>query len=153
MIWGIAYNPFTDELFEAEKGLGAFLNGKPIHVSDKPLEQSLVLFGTSPYRSDLKDATMSLTSCMMDSCLDVRRSGSAVLDLCYVAAGRSGVYYEMNLSPWDFAAAMCIAQEAGATVTAFDGAPVVLTKKGGILAGNPTAYAECREIIQNTLEQ
>ncbi len=153
VIWGIAYNPFTDELFEAEKGLGAFLNGKPIHVSDKPLEQSLVLFGTSPYRSDLKDATMSLTSCMMDSCLDVRRSGSAVLDLCYVAAGRSGVYYEMNLSPWDFAAAMCIAQEAGATVTAFDGAPVVLTKKGGILAGNPTAYAECREIIQNTLEQ
>ena len=95
---------------------------------------------------------MSLTACMMDFCLDIRRSGSAVLDLCYVAAGRCGAYYEMNLSPWDFAAAMCIAQEAGATVTAFDGSPVMLTEKGGILAGSPTAYAECRTVIRNTLE-
>lgn len=151
VLWGIAYNPFTDELFEAERGLGAFLNGKPIHVSDKPLAQSLVLFGTSPYRSDLKDATMTLTNCMMDYCLDIRRNGASVLDLCYVAAGRAGAYYEMNLAPWDFAASMCIAQEAGAVVTTFDGKPVVLTQKGGILAGNPTAYEECLALIHDTL--
>ncbi len=129
LIWGIAYNPFTDELFEAEKGMGAFLNREPIHVNDEPLAQSLGL---------------------MDFCLDIHRSGSTVLDLCDVAAGRSGVYYEMGaLSPWHFAAAMCIAQEAGAIVTAFDGPPVVLTEKGGILAGNPTAYRECLELFQN----
>ncbi len=147
VLWGIAYNPFTDELFEAERGMGAFLNGKLIQASAKPLTQSLVLFGTSPYRIDLKEQTMALTSQMIERCLDIRRSGSAVLDLCYVAAGRSGAYYEMNLAPWDFAAGMCIAQEAGAVVTDFAGQPLAVSGKSGVVAGNPTAYTECMDVI------
>ena len=146
ILWGIVYNPYSKELYEAEKGRGALLNGEPIHVNDQPLKHSLVNIGTSPYYKELKEETFRLTEILMDFCLDIRRSGSAALDLCYVAAGRCGLYYEMMLSPWDYAAGMCIVKEAGGVVTDWRQQEPDFTKKNGVVAGNPVAAQDFFDI-------
>lgn len=113
LIAGVVLDPDLDNLFYAEKGKGAYLNGKRIHVSDCPLKESLVLFGTCPYEHELAAKTFKLTEQVFYNCLEVRRSGSAALDICYVAAGKADLYYELILRPWDFAGATVILREAG----------------------------------------
>lgn len=142
VLWGMVYNPYTEEFYEARKGEGAFLNGSPIHVSADSLKHSLVNFGTSPYYRELRGETFEIAERVMEYSMDVRRSGSAALDLCYVAAGRCGAYFELQLSPWDYAAGLCIVKEAGGVVTDMEGNPPCLTGKSGIAAGNPTAWKE-----------
>lgn len=118
---GVCYNPYLDEVFTAEKGCGAFLNGQPIHVSNSPLEQAIVGFGTSPYNPERWDKTFEMVKDYMAKALDVRRMGSAVIDLCNVACGRYEIFFEMQLSPWDYAAASLVVKEAGGIVTMLDG--------------------------------
>lgn len=113
LIAGVVLDPDLDNLFYAEKGKGAYLNGKRIHVSDCTLKNSLVLFGTCPYERELAEKTFELTKAVFYECLEVRRSGSAALDICYVAAGKADLYYELILRPWDIAAASVILKEAG----------------------------------------
>ncbi len=140
--WGMVYNPYNEEFFEAEAGKGAYLNGKNIHVSDDDLQHSLVAFGTSPYYAQLKRKSFEIAEDVMDHAMDIRRSGSAALDLCYVACGRNGVYFELLLSAWDYAAGMLIVQEAGGNVTDANGKKPDFTKKSGIFSGNATAQKE-----------
>ena len=78
----------------------------------------------------------------MDHALDIRRSGSAALDLCYAACGRCGVFFELKLSPWDFAAGMLIVQEAGGKITDIHGNTPNFTAKSSIVAGNKGAHQE-----------
>ena len=102
---GVIYQPFLDEIFWAQKGKGAFCNGKPIHVSDtRKLEDSLVAVGTSPYHRDLTEENFNAIRCIYEHCVDIRRMGAASVDLAYVACGRVEAYFERNLKPWDFAA-------------------------------------------------
>ena len=117
LLWGAVYNPFTEDFFEARAGEVAYHNGKCIHVIEDGLKQSLVAFGTSPYYRELRDESFRIALDVMDHALDIRRSGSAALDLCYSACGRCGVFFELMLSPWDFAAGMLIVQEAGGKIT------------------------------------
>lgn len=119
---GVVYNPFVDEMFYACKGLGAFLNDSKIHVAKKT-DMRRALFATGfPYdKSDLAPLVARLSR-MLDNCADLRRIGSAALDICWVAAGRLDIYYE-NLSVWDFAAAQLIAMEAGARYGHFQPVP------------------------------
>ena len=98
------YNPYVDEMFTAVKGEGAYLNGRRLHVSDAPLSDSVVCYGTSPYSTELADETFRLARIAFNAGLDLRREGSAELDLCSVAAGRAGLYFEMQVSLWDYAA-------------------------------------------------
>lgn len=133
---GVVYNPYLNEVFYAIKGEGAFCNGKQIKVSDAPLNNALVLFGTSPYDKNLSDKTFKLASEYLSQCLDVRRSGSAALDLCTVASGRAELYFELQTSPWDFAAGKLIVEEAGGVVTTIDGEELPFDKKTSILAKN-----------------
>lgn len=98
------YNPYLDEMFTALSGGGAFLNGRPIRVSDAPLSESVVACGTSPYSMELADRGFALMKAAYLASLDIRREGSAALDLCSAAAGRAGVYFELGLSLWDYAA-------------------------------------------------
>ncbi len=140
LLWGMVYNPYNDEFFEAERGKGAFLNGNRIYAGEEPLVHSLVAFGTSPYYADLKKQSFAMAEKVMDYSMDIRRSGSAALDLCYVACGRNGVFFELLLSAWDFAAGMIILQEAGGIVTDFQGNVPDFTRKSGILSGNAVAY-------------
>ena len=103
-VLGMVYDPYKEELFLAEKGKGATRNGQAIHVSDTPFERALVCFGTSPYDASLARKTTSLLWPFLRDAGDLRRCGSAALDLCDLACGRSDVFFELKLSPWDFAA-------------------------------------------------
>jgi len=133
---GVVYNPFTDEMFTAQKGKGAFLNGEPIHVSELDLKDNIAIFGTAPYYSEFGHTVFELAKAYFDEALDVRRYGTASLDLCSVAAGRAAIYFEQKLSPWDFAAGSVILEEAGGVITQFDGSPIVVDRKCGIVGAN-----------------
>lgn len=136
VVAGVVYNPYLDEIFYAIKGHGAFCNGKRISVSSQPLSNGLVLFGSSPYDKNLFEKTIKILSEYFFKALDIRRSGSAALDLCSVACGRAELYFELQVSPWDFAAGKLLVEEAGGVVTALDGAPLSFDGKTSILAKN-----------------
>lgn len=133
---GIVYNPFTNEMFTAEKGKGAFLNGNQIHVSELDLRDSIAIFGTAPYYAEFGHQVFELAKAYFDASLDVRRYGTASLDLCAVAAGRAAIYFEQRLSPWDFAAGSVILEEAGGVITQFDGSEIDVSRKCGIVGAN-----------------
>ena len=133
---GVIYNPYLDEMYYAERGNGAFCNGRRIHVSKEPLSNGLVLFGTSPYYEELNEKSFQMAYEYFKKALDIRRSGSAALDLCAVAAGRAELYFELKLSPWDYAAGSLLVEEAGGTVTDTDGNCIQFAKPSSILAKN-----------------
>lgn len=133
---GVVYNPYLDEMFYAKKNYGAYLNGKPIHVSDEDLSNGIVLFGSAPYNTELARASFELAYEYFTKALDIRRSGSAALDLCSVAAGRAELYFEMILSPWDFAAGALILEEAGGIASTLDGEEVPCFSKSSVIARN-----------------
>lgn len=133
---GVVYNPYLDEVFSAIKGEGAFCNGEKMCVSSQSMSKAMVLFGTSPYDKALFPKTLELLSVYFNQALDVRRSGSAALDLCAVACGRAELYFELQVSPWDFAAGKLLVEEAGGVVTTIDGEPLSFDGKTTILAKN-----------------
>lgn len=133
---GVVYNPYLDEVFYAERGKGAFLNGKPIHVSGEPLSNGIVLFGTAPYYEELNRKSFDMAYDYFKKALDIRRSGSAALDLCAVAAGRAELFFELKLSPWDFAAGALIVEEAGGVVTDAEGGVLPITEPSSLIARN-----------------
>lgn len=136
VVAGVVYNPYLDEVFHAIKGQGAFCNGKKIIVSDRPIDNALVLFGSSPYDKNLFTKTIEILSEYFYKALDIRRSGSAALDLCWVACGRAELYFELQTSPWDFAAGKLLVEEAGGVVTTLDGEPLSFEGKTSIIAKN-----------------
>ncbi|HEY5627440.1 MAG TPA: inositol monophosphatase family protein [Nitrospira sp.] len=119
---GVVFDPVRDELFTAQTGDGARLNGQPIRVSSTAqLDQSLLVTG---FAYDIRDTPNNNLNHFSRFALQVqglRRTGSAALDLCYVAAGRFDGFWEVKLSPWDMAAGVVILQEAGGKVTDFKG--------------------------------
>lgn len=141
-IAGVVYNPYTEEIFYAQKDKGAYVNDKRISVSKEKIENSVVLFGTSPYNEELRDKTFDMAKKYMSQALDIRRSGSAAIDLCSIAAGRADIYFECILSPWDFAAGSLIVTEAGGAVTTMEGDKLSLDKKCSLLASNGIAKLE-----------
>lgn len=138
---GVVYNPYLDEVYTAVKGKGAFLNGSPIQVSKQPLENGIVIFGTATYYEECAKATFDMAYDYYCKALDVRRSGSAALDLCNVAAGRAELFFELRLCPWDYAAGSLIVEEAGGVITTIDGGELPLNEGCGVLATN----AVCRK--------
>ena len=135
VLWGMIYNPYMKEFFEAALGEGAYLNGKRIQVRNQPLEKCLVNFGTSPYYQEWQDETFEFARFMKDHCIDLRRTGSAALDYCYTACGRCGLFYEREQQAWDFAAGMCIVKEAGGITVNFEGKTPDHRKKTGAVVG------------------
>jgi myo-inositol-1(or 4)-monophosphatase len=133
---GVIYNPYLDELFTARRGSGAFCNGRPIHVSSEPLENGIVIFGTSPYNEEVSEKSFRLAYEYNRRALDVRRTGSAAIDLCNIAAGRAELFFELILSPWDYAAGALIVEEAGGIVTDVDGHALSLERKCSVVARN-----------------
>lgn len=144
--FGAVLNPYSGELFYAARGEGAFLEtdgaAKRICVSARPLRDALVEFGTSPYYKALADETFALVKELFLRSRDIRRSGSAALDICYVACGRCDLFFETILSPWDYAAGSVILSEAGGLLTQIDGSAVRLEAPSSVLAANPGAHAE-----------
>lgn len=137
---GIVYNPILDEIFEATINKGAFKNGKKITVSQEKDFQKSLLSSGFPYSSDsnkedLNDVLQKL-KCILPLCQDLRRFGSASLDLCYVASGMIEGYYEMNLKAWDVSAGIIILNEAGGKVSSLDGSEYKLFEDKYIVASN-----------------
>ncbi|MBP5163990.1 MAG: inositol monophosphatase [Lachnospiraceae bacterium] len=138
-VCGIIYNPYKDELFTAAEGKGAYLNGKQIHVNNDAIEDGLVAFGTAPYNPELSEKMFSMIKSYFGRCLDIRRFGSAALDLCDLAAGRTCLYIEPLVAPWDVCAGTIIVREAGGTVTDLDGNELQFLTKTSIKASNGVA--------------
>ena len=134
--YGVVYDLYKDELFSARRGGGAFLNGSPIHVSTRPLSQGVFGMGTAIYKREYLEPTMRLTEQLFRRSCDFRRLGSAALDLCNVACGRTDAFFEYSLCPWDFAAGSLIITEAGGRVCALDGSPLPIDRRTSIWASN-----------------
>lgn len=123
MILGAVFNPFLDEFYLAERGKGAFLNGKAIHVSDKTKVIDACVVTGFPYTYlDSDNGPLEVFERFLRKGVAVRRLGSAAIDLCWVAAGRFDAFYEHKLNAWDSAAGFLIVEEAGGKVTDFTGA-------------------------------
>lgn len=146
IVAGVIYDPYQDEMFYAEKGEGAYLNGERIHVSDRDISNALVSFGTSPYHRELADETFEHVKKLYLISHDIRRCGAASLDLAYVACGRCDLFYEITLSPWDYAAGLVIVKEAGGIVTSFEKTEVTLDRNSSVVAGNPITYRQYFEL-------
>ena len=120
-IAGIVYNPVLDECFYAKRGEGAYLNGEKIAVSkQKEFQQSLVSTGfpyTKVEKGEDYDWVLRTMASLLPITRDIRRFGSAAIDICYVAYGKFDAYYECNLKPWDVAAAILILEEAGGRIS------------------------------------
>lgn len=134
--YGVVYDPYKNEIFSARRGGGAFLNGVPIHVSEKPLAEGIFAMGTALYRRELFAPTMRLTEQMFARSCDFRRMGAAALDLCAVACGRVEVFFEYSLCPWDYAAGSLLVAEAGGAVCTLEGRPLPIVRRCGIWASN-----------------
>ena len=151
LLAGVIYDPMRDECFRAAKGLGAFLNDRPIRASAcKSLDQALLCTGFPADVRENPKAPVGLFTRFIQQAQGVRRLGSAALDLAYVAAGRFDGFFEFRLHAWDIAAGALIVQEAGGVATRIDGAPVDL-EVCDILACAPAlagAFAkQCAEFL------
>ena len=137
LVFGCVYNPFADEIFTAIRGKGAFLNNATIHVSPvDSYEHSLIVFGTTPYTKSRSEEVFERARRIFCHCEDIRRSGSAEIDLCDVACGRLEGFFEMDLKPWDFAAGAVILEEAGGSIKNVKGCPIRPWEHGDIVATN-----------------
>lgn len=136
-VLGIVYNPYLDEMYWAQKGMGSFCNGQPIHVSNaQTLDDSLISVGTSPYDKSLAGELFPIFQRIFEKAQDIRRSGSAAIDLANVAAGRLEGFLEKDLKLWDYAAGMLLVREAGGRMLDWDGGELQARKISGVVAGN-----------------
>jgi len=149
IVLGVVYNPYMDEYFEAVKGMGVYLNKRPIQVSKTPnLGESLLATGFPYDIHENPQRIMELFRKMVVMVQGVRRPGAASLDLCYVAAGRLDGFWEEDLKPWDTAAATVIVKEAGGKLTTLDGRPYTPYLKS-IVAANPFIHDAMIKILNS----
>ena len=137
IVAAVLYDPMRDELFVAEKGKGAYLNGRAIHVSTTPHLGEALLATGFPSRSRHRNPNIHFYHEITMRSHGVRRAGSAALDLAYVAAGRMDAYWEFRLNPWDTAAGALLVTEAGGTLTRFDGSPFRLDSREVLATNGP----------------
>ncbi len=150
---GVIYDPFKQELFAASRGDGATLNNRRIRVGNKQTLESTLLATGFPFRTpEQLDDFMKLFNALFLSVRDIRRAGSAALDLAYVAAGRLDGYWEAGLGAWDLAAGALIVREAGGLATDYSGEDGFLDN-GQIVAANPRITSEMLRIIQQQLQR
>lgn len=114
---GVVYNPYMDELYYAEKGRGAFLNGVKLNVSERIFADGILCTAMSVYNKQYAKVCSDIIYEAYCHCNDVRRFGTCALELCYLAAGRCDLYFEYRVQPWDYAAAFLILTEAGGCLT------------------------------------
>ena len=152
---GVVYNPFTKEMFSALKGGGAFLNDSPIRIANEPALDRAIIATGFPYEKSNLEPMIQRLRVVLHHCADIRRLGSAALDICWVAAGRLDGYYE-SLCIWDFAAARLRAKEAGAECGHFSDVPEGIDPQfhpDDLLIANPVLYPELKRILGSAAEK
>jgi len=148
IVLGVVYNPFHDHMFTGLKGGGAFLNGKPIHTSDRPFENGILLTAMSLYRKEYAGVCNDVIMDAYYKCNDVRRFGACAIELCYIAAGLCELFFEYRIMPWDYAASYVILTEAGGVLTARDGEPLRFDVPTLLVGANNAAnHARLCEIV------
>lgn len=157
IILGVILDPLKKELFTAQKGRGALLNDRPVRISGiKEMKDSLITTGFPFRQKDMTDLYLRLFRNVFKKVSDLRRAGSAALDLAYLACGRCEGFFEIGLSPWDVAAGAILIKEAGAIITDFGGGQNYLFT-GNIIAGVPEVHGkllkEVRRVFKGTIDE
>jgi myo-inositol-1(or 4)-monophosphatase len=151
---GVIYDPYKDEMFYAQHGKGAFLNGKPIKVSDRAFENATICMAASLYNKDLAKPCFDIMQKIYYQADDFRRFGTAALELAYLAAGRIELFFEMRLFPWDMAAGMAIIEEAGGFVEILHEEGLPLNRPAGIIAtNNLESFEKLRKIVYEEIPE
>lgn len=149
VVMGVVYSPWRDEMYSAEKGCGAFLNGDPIHVSDRSMENSVMCCALSVYTKQFSQVCSDIVLELYPQINDVRRFGSAAMELCYTAAGKCELYFEIRLQPWDVSAGILILEEAGGKASNLDGVHPRFTGPDLVCAANNAGnHARLLEVIR-----
>ena len=147
ILCGVVFNPITNEMFCAEKGNGAYLNNSRIRVSGKKkIENAMIVTGGPKQISKIKEKIFSEYLNISEKVANVRKFGSAALDMAYVACGRFDAYWQRELNYWDIAAGIIIVKEAGGFINFFEEDKNNLLNKN-IIASNPTIHEELRELL------
>ena len=148
MLCGVVYDPLRDELFWAERGTGAYFNDHRMRVSTRGrLDEAVFGTGIPSTGREGHDSNISQLAEITVSIAGVRRTGSAALDLAYVAAGRFDGFWEPALKPWNFAAGIVLVREAGGYITGFDGRPVD-HERGDVMAANDNLHGELKALLE-----
>ncbi len=148
IVLGVIYDPYRNELFSAFKDGGAFCNDERISVSSRELEMSLISFGTTPYKKKEYAAEgFSVAERIFRNCADIRRSGSAAIDMANVACGKLDGFFECILSPWDYAAGSIIIKEAGGKATDFSGNILSFSQPSALLCSNGIVHDKLIALI------
>ncbi len=152
LLTGAVYDPSLDECFTATAGKGAFLNGRPIRTSDvATLPQALAVVGFPPnVQPDAPDLRVFLEAVVQ--CQAIRRTGSAALNLCYLAAGRFDVYWSFSTKPWDVAAGALILREAGGKITSTEGGRFNVDEGRFLAAANEPLHDRLHEMVRRVLQ-
>lgn len=150
-IIGVVYNPYLDECFVGIEDIGSYCNGKEIHTNNYELNESLIMVGTSPYDKTLADKTFEIIKKLFLEARDIRRSGSAALDLCYLACGRIDAFYEHILQPWDYGAGSIIVRNAGGVIESITENALNELKPTGLICSNGKCHNELRNIVLNMI--
>lgn len=152
IILGVIYDPYRDELYYAEKGKGAFCNNKIIHVSKQEKISNCLIATGFPFKNrHLLDRYWKVLSEIFMKVSGIRRTGSAALDLAYVACGRFDGFWELKLSPWDVAAGTIIIEEAGGKITDFEGKDNHIWS-GDVVASNAIIHDFMMSRVQNVFK-
>lgn len=151
---GVIYEPYKDEMYWAERGKGAFLNGKPIHVSDRDFKHGVLCSAASLYNKDLAKPCFNIIQKIYYQSDDFRRFGAAAIELAYMAAGRIELYFEIRLFPWDMAAGIVIIEEAGGYTEVLHEEKLPLDRPAGLIAANNKENLEkLKEIVYTEIPE
>jgi myo-inositol-1(or 4)-monophosphatase len=152
IISGVVYLPMTDELFVAQKGLGAFMNGERLHVSSTAtLGQSILATGFPYNLAENPSHCIDHFIDILRAGIPIRRLGSAAIDFAYTAAGRFDGFFEISLSPWDCAAGKLLVEEAGGIVSGWDGSPFIFHSRAPVLATNGRIHTQALTLLNQSL--
>ena len=148
---GIVYQPYTDEMFCAERGKGASVNGMEVHVSDRPLANSMFCTSWSAYKKERSPMCFRISERILPLCEDIRRFGTAAYELSLLAEGRIDIYFEAALQPWDLAAGALIVREAGGICGSVHG-PESYDVEGPMIAANSRgSFDMMRDIVEDEM--
>ena len=159
-VLGVVYIPPTGELFSAAAGCGAFgenalipgRSAKPVKVNGETnLDRIIIMCETDPYFDRENNPSMDLIKAVYKNCIDCRITGSAAVDMSYIAAGRAHVHFCRHLNPWDYAGGTAILIEAGGTASQWDGSPITFEfgKHTNLASNNKTVHQAMLEIVKN----
>ena len=142
---GVVFVPWKDEMFWAEKGLGAFCDGRQIHVSNRSFEEGIMCAALCTYYKEYSKVCSDIIYDVYMRSNDIRRYGSAAVELCKLASGEFELYFEMRLQPWDFAAAGLLVKEAGGFLCGFDGEGLSPFRQAMVIGANKED--SCKELV------